>query len=222
MFPNFTAGVFNQKRWPKVGDTDECWMLADLMALHSVAPWLRLPNAEVYRDAAGNPDDTEELDGGTIDQSAKAIRKLWGRDSAGHDGFGQLIEVVQNGSWDSFLAKLKAGHPASLSVSSGALPVAMQFGFTGSHRVAVFFDGEHLRLANPLARAHSRARQISDDTLRTAMRLHPDPRVNAVVMPTVEEAFQVHPLLQHVIDDAVAGLADETDDSDNHMDLTSA
>ena len=180
MFPNFTVGVFNQKRWPKTGDADECWMLADLMAIHSVAPWLRLPNAEDYRNAAGNPDIQGQPDGGTIDDSAKAIRKLWARNSAGDPGFGSLIEDWHGRPWDEFLAKVKLGHPASLSVLSGSLPPAMQFGFGGTHRVAVFFDGDGLRLANPLARAHSRSRRISDDSLRKAMRDHPDPRVNAV------------------------------------------
>ena len=55
MNPQFTTGVFNQQRWPQAGDTDDCWAIADLMAVHSVAPWLPLPGITKYREAAEIP-----------------------------------------------------------------------------------------------------------------------------------------------------------------------
>jgi hypothetical protein len=214
MFAQFTTGVFNQKRWPGVGDTDDCWAIADLMAVHSVAPWLRLPNVPQYREKAGNP-DLEGPTPGSVRQSARAIRALYPK-------FGELIEVVRDGTWDDVSAKIRAGHPASMSVHSGSLPASLQFGFGGNHRVAVFWNGEHLRLANPLARAHSRSKRIAEEDLKGAVLAHPDPGVNCVLMPTVEAAFNLHPLLAGVIDEAVASLDDGTDDTDGTEDVPAA
>jgi hypothetical protein len=212
MIPNFTTGVFNQQRWPGVGDTDDCWAIADLMAVHSVAPWIRLPNLPQYRELADNPNELGPTPG-SITHSARAIRKL-------DPKLGDAIEVMRDGEFADFLGRLKAGHPASLSVKSGSLPPKLQFGFTGNHRVAVFWNGSEIRLANPLARAHSRSKVISEDALRTAIREHPDPGVNCVLLPTAAEAFQLHPLLTGAIEAAIAGLDDGADDTDATEDVT--
>jgi hypothetical protein len=214
VLPQFTTGVFNQRRWPQAGDTDDCWAIADLMAVHSVAPWLQLPAMSRYREAAENPRAPGPTPG-NIDHSTRAIQALYPR-------FGELIEVVREVAFSEFLPKLKAGHPASLSVLSASLPQRLQFGFTGNHRVAVFWNGTEIRLANPLARAHSRTKPISEDELHKAVRDHPFVRVHAVMMPTVEQAFQVHPLLTGAIEAAIAGLDDGTDDSDAMEDVATA
>lgn len=204
MVPQFTSGVFNQRLWPKAGDVDDCWCIADLMVVHGCAPWLRLPNVPKYRAAAGKPDSPGKADPGGILDSARAIGALY-KDLA--------IEVMESGLWEDFIAKVKAGHAASLSVLSGSLPPALQFGFAGPHRVAVFWNGTELRLANPLARAHSRSRAIAEEDLHKAVRDHPASHVNCVLMPTVEEAFKTHPLLQGAIDTAIDTIDDGTDDT---------
>jgi hypothetical protein len=211
--PQFTTGVFNQKRWPRAGDTDDCAVLADLMAVHGVAPWLRLPGVKKYRDAANRPDQPGPTPINVAD-SGRAIRTLYPK-------LGALIEVVQGVTFATFLVKLKAGHPASVSVSSGSLPPRLQFGFSADegHRVTVFWNGTEIRLANPLARAHSRSKPITEAELKKAIDAHDLPNVHAVLMPTVEEAFGLHPLLSGVIDDAIAELDDGTDDTDATEDV---
>jgi hypothetical protein len=205
MLPQFTTGVFNQKAWPRAGDTDDCWVISDLMVVHAVAPWLRLPNVTKYRTAAGNPD----LPGptpGSVDQSARAIRALY-------PTLGEKIQVLKAVTFADFLPKLKAGHPASIGVLSGELPLDLQFGYAGPHRVAVFWTGNEIRLANPLARAHSRSRAIAEDVLHNAVRAHPLAKVNAVLMPTVEQAFRLHPLQPGGVDDPLPDIDNGADDS---------
>jgi hypothetical protein len=214
MVPQFTTGVFNQQRWPQAGDTDDCWAIADLMAVHSVAPWLRLPGVTKYREAANNPRQPGPTPG-NVAQSARAIRTLYPE-------LGDLIEVLEGEPFSAFLPKLKAGHPASISLLSGSLPRSLQFGFTGNHRVAVFWSGSEIRLANPLARAHSRSKPISEEDLHTAVRDHPLSRVHCVLMPTVEEAFRLHPLLTGAIEAAIADLDEGSDDTDATEDVLAA
>lgn len=194
MQPQFSTGVFNQVRWPKAGDVDDCWCLADMMAVHGVAPWLWLPTITDYRTAANKPDVPGEMNGGTVSDSARAIGVLWPR---------LPIELLNGGAWPDLLAKLKSARPASLSVLSGALPANLQFGFAGAHRVTVWWDGATLRLMNPLARPHARSKPITDDALKVAVDRHPDPGVHAVVMPTIETAFRTHPMFQAAVDEAL-------------------
>jgi hypothetical protein len=205
MLPQFTTGIFNQKAWPKAGDVDDCWVIADLMAIHGVAPWLRLPNVTVYRAAAGNPDKPGPTPG-SVDQSAKAIRALYPK-------FGETIRVLKGLPFNEFIPMLKAGHPASIGVLSGKLPQDLQFGYAGPHRVAVFWNGSEIRLANPLARAHSRSRPVPEDVFHAAVKAHPLAAVHAVVMPSVEEAFLLHPLHPGGLDSPLPNVDDGTDDS---------
>lgn len=184
MRPQFSQ-VFNQKLWPQVGDTDDCWAVSDLMAVHSVAPWLSLPGMIAYRDASGNPDDPTARDGGTIAESARAIGALFPL---------LAIEVVNGWSWTNFISKLKANRPASLSLKSGLLPLHMQYGFTGYHRVMVVWNGTSLRVMNPLAKAHSKSVGITEAALKKAVDGYDPGRVWAVLMPSVEVAFKTHPL----------------------------
>ena len=95
MLPQFTTGVFNQQRWSQAGDTDDCWAIADLMAVHSVAPWLRLPGITKYRELAHNP----RMPGPTPGNIAQPARAIRGLDAA--------FEGVP---FSEFLPKLQAGH----------------------------------------------------------------------------------------------------------------
>lgn len=58
MAPQVSTGVFSQRYWPGVGagPLDDCGPLADLMALHAVAPAVLLPSVRTYRVRAGVPD----------------------------------------------------------------------------------------------------------------------------------------------------------------------
>ena len=187
--PHLSSGVFSQKMWPGVGDVDDCWCLADLMAVHAVAPWASLPNITDYRQAAGNPDQPGPT-GGNIGHSAKAIRALYPK------------LVIQTSTanagpltWATFAAKMKTGNrrAASLSVQSNALPPGLIYGFYGTHRVVVTFTGKW-RIANPLAPPHSRWQVIAEADLKRAVNAYPGDYVGCVLTPTVEAAFKTHPL----------------------------
>jgi hypothetical protein len=189
MNPHLSSGVFTQSWWPGNGGRpyDDCWVLADLMAVHAVAPWVSLPNVIVYRREAGNPDEPNVPDGGTIDQSYRAMKRLWPELAA-------KITVLKNVSWADFEAKITKDRTASLSVLSSALPLSHQYGFKGTHRVAVAKVDSGWLSANPLAAPHARYRTITEAALKKAALDYPTPGVNAIVMPSVAAAFKTHPL----------------------------
>ena len=189
MNPHLSSGVFSQSWWPGNGGRpyDDCWCLADMMAVHAVAPWLSLPSVVKYRKAAGNPDEPGIPDGGTIDQSAKAIRALWPK-------IGKLIKVLKADSWAEFEAAITKDRTASLSVKSGSLPLSHQYGFKGTHRVCVAKVDSGWLIANPLAPPHSYYRTISEAALQKAVRDYPAQGTYAIVMPSVAAAFKTHPL----------------------------
>lgn len=190
MNPNLSVGIFNQTWWPGNGGKpyDDCWALADLMAVHGVAPWLNLPTIIKYRAAAGNPDAPGVSDGGTIDQSAKAILTLYPKIAA-------HMHVAKGDSWDDFKARMTYNNnTASLSLLSGALPSGQAYGFKGTHRVAVALLDSGWKIANPLGPPHGPWRDISEAELKKAVDAYPRDGVWALVMPSVETAFKDHPL----------------------------
>lgn len=189
MNPHLSSGVFSQAWWPGNGGRplDDCWALSDLMAVHAVAPWLSLPTIIEFRREAGNPDEAGVSDGGTIDQSYRAMRRLWPKLAA-------LMTVQKGVSWETFEAKITKDRTASLSVLSGALPTGLRYGFNGTHRVAVAKVDSGWLIANPLAPPHSRYRPITEAALKKAVLAYPTPGVNAIVMPSVAAAFKTHPL----------------------------
>lgn len=187
--PHLSSGVFSQKMWPGVGDVDDCWCLADLMAVHAVAPWASLPDITKYRAAAGNPDKPGPT-GGNIAHSTKAIRALYPK-------LAIFTSTANAGplTWAAFASKMKTGNrrAASLSVLSSALPPSLTFGFYGTHRVTVTYTGKW-RIANPLAQPHARWSVISEADLKRAVQAYPGDYVGCVLLPTVEKAFMTHPL----------------------------
>ena len=198
MNPQHTVGAFSQHYWPGVGDIDDCWVVASLQAVAAVAPWSYLHTVPTFRAKAGNPDEAGVQDGGTIAQSAKAIRAL----------YPELDIEVSTGNltWSQFLSRVKAGHPAMVFLMSSGLLDKYEYGYKGEHAVAVAWDGASLRIANPLARPHSRWRVIAPSELETAVKAVAGAGVQGILMPTVAQAFQTHPLLAGAIADAKAGL----------------
>jgi hypothetical protein len=201
MDPQVSVGAFHQASWPGAGDVDDCWAIADLQAIHAVAPWLRLVTVPAYREAAGNP-DLPGPTGGSIADSRRAIRILY--PGLGADYMDQDPVVP----FAALLARLKAGAVASVSVMNGKLPPSLRFGtYAGGHRVAVFYDNPTLRVLNPLAPAHQRAKPITPDQLKAAC-LAFAPGIRAVVFPDPDTAFRTHPLLGPTIAAAVKTLQD--------------
>lgn len=188
MKPQISIGVANQVLWPKAGDVDDCACLACMSAVLAVAPWLPMPNIRKFREASGVPDHRGEPDGHSINEVARAMRKLW-------PALAKLTTVSAGDlTKERVLTEIEGGRPAMLFVWSGALPADQQYGFSGGHAIAaVYVDGEFL-IANPLAPAHSRWKTIGRNRLGEALRAMPGPGARAILMPTVEQAFTTHPL----------------------------
>lgn len=183
-----SVGAFSQPLMPGAGDVDDCWCTSDLQCVHACAPWLALPTIPAWREAAGNPDRPGPT-GGTIEQSAQAIRGFYPR---------LAIEVLDTDAAVAFAAfanKLKAetGRIATVELLSGALPPALRFGFLGTHRCSVWWQpGTGWRMFNPLQPAHQRALELTEDELRTALRAHAEV-VHAIVFPLPTVAIKGHP-----------------------------
>lgn len=185
--PQLSTGVINQERWPTAGDVDDCWVIAALTALHASAPWEGLVSVDRFRAAAGNPDDPNQADGGTISQIGQALRTLYPRlnfdESVGEYDLGEFKRKVRD-----------EGRPAVVFCISSALDPRFQYGFTGGHAVAVAFDGVRFRLSNPLAPAHTRWRFIGDAELDRVLRSWPGGGTYGVLMMPPSQAFTRHPL----------------------------
>ena len=156
-----STGVLSQAWYPGIGEgpLDDCGPLADFMALHAVAPTVPLPTVRTYRTRAGVADTDTASEGLSLEDSEKAMRATW---PAGN------VELFR-GLWSTFLARLKAGWVASASVLSKSLPESLRFGFLRNHRITVFWNGSGLRVLNPLAPPHSRAKSITAAALQKAM-----------------------------------------------------
>lgn len=175
-----STGVFNQALWPGIGGgpRDDCWVLADYMGAHAVAPELGLPSIARYRELANIAGwkpvypDTDATEGGALEHSLKAIRALWP----------DLDAELYRGTWEGFLARCPVGHCASVSVLAGRLPARLRYGFTGNHRILLVRTSSGPKVLDPLARAHSKAKAITLAELRAAMAAYPDAEAASAII----------------------------------------
>lgn len=184
--------VFSQRDWPGIGDIDDCWVLASLQAVHTVAPWLKLPGVKFFREKANKPDVQGQLDVGDEHDMARGLEALYPT---------LEIEVVDGMPFSQFADLVKSGRPAALVVKAGDLPAAMQTTYKGIHAITVAFDDEKQEwlVADPLARAHSKPVPIARADLRKAVKGF-KPNIHAVLMPTIERALPTHELHQEQVD----------------------
>jgi hypothetical protein len=185
VIPTFWIGTISQRAWRGVGGgaLDDCWACADAMCLNSVTPWDRLDGVGAYRKAAGVPDTASGSEGGSLDASLKGVKAL-------HPKLGPMMELYR-GSFAGFLAKVKAGHPASASVWSRALGYATEF----KHRIVIYWNGSTLKMLDPLWPAYREAQAVSEAFVKKALADYPGTaEANALLFPTVEQAFTTHPL----------------------------
>lgn len=187
-----SVGVLGQAFWPGAGDVDDCWAVSDLQGVAAVAPWLQLVTIPKYREAADRP-DLPGPSGGRIQDSAKALRKLYPG-----LGFAAYQDATSSGAglrFSDWLPMLKGGRPSSVEIVAGSLPARLRHGFAGLHRVLVFWDPQDgWRILDPLAAPHSRAEKIEGLELEAAVRAV-GTSVHAIVFATPAEAFRTHPLL---------------------------
>lgn len=194
-----SIGALGQAGWPGAGDVDDCWAVSDLQGVHASAPWLQLYTVPRYREAAGNPDRPGPT-GGTIEQSARALRKLYPSLAfAAYVAPGSTGLGLRFSDWS---VMVKAGRPSSVEIIAGELPPRLRHGFAGRHRILAFWDGTAgYRILDPLAAPHSRAEEIAKPELEASIGAA-GPGVRAIVFPTEAEAFLGHPLLEDAITQA--------------------
>jgi hypothetical protein len=169
-------GVFNQIRWPGVGDADDCWVISTLWALVASGRVTKenLPSVRAFRDAAGVPDVQGRKDGGSNAQILKALQKL----EPGIDA-----KLYSSNNVVMFRAWLSKGYIADLAVNSGALPKYLQFGFTGLHQISVVMQGGKYYVMNPLAQEGSALLEITEQNLmKAAFAFLKDGRLHGVLI----------------------------------------
>lgn len=190
--PRFqTSFILSQRDWPGAGDIDDCWLVADLAALHACAPWLPLVGASAYRRAAGNPDVQGEPNGGQLRHSIKALRELY-------PDYAQRFHAMSGESWTTLMNAWADGRATSVSLTSSELPPSLRYGFGGFHRVSILrTPGGVLLFANPLAPGYSRWEQVEESDIRPAILAYGKakegkPCAYAVTFPTLLEALDVY------------------------------
>lgn len=176
--------TFSQRTWPGAGDIDDCWVVSAIQCAAAVAPWLPLLTVPEFRAFANDPDDGKN-DGGNVDDLMVGTVHAWPR-------LAPLVVPMRGWAWDDVLAKVKAGQPASLCVTSGRLPVP--YGFAGGHQVTIFHEPTvGLRIANPLAPDRSEPIRIATPAARAAAEAFGSGKVYGVLFPTPAQAFVTHP-----------------------------
>jgi len=192
-----TSFVFNQARWPghdpQPGsggpDIDDCWVVSALQCVHAVTPGARLVGIPAFREAAGNPDDPNDSDGGNLAQIVRGVEGCY------PDYKGKLRRL-RGASWAEFLRLVDDERRIlSVSIVSGKLPVRLQYGFAGAesyHQVSVVRKANRL-FANPLAPVYSRFDEVASwDAIKPAVMAYGRAKAGtsgvwAVVFPTEAE-----------------------------------
>lgn len=208
-----TSFVFNQVAYPGAGDVDDCWAVASLQCVHAVQPQRHLVGIPVFREQAGNPDDPNEPDGGTLAQIVRGVTGCY-------PVFDGKLRRFRGASWTELVAVLNEKRPVSLAVVAGKLPLRLQYGFAGRHQVALALDGTR-KFANPLAKAQSRWDELASWDVVKAAALEfgrvraGTPGIWAVVFPTYDEmqAPDTSPFTQADIDAAELATADKVRDA---------
>lgn len=171
--------ALSQVTYPGAGDVDDCWVVATIHAARrSLGAQMLMPTVPEFRAAAGNPDDPNASDGGTLTQIMEAVPKLWPQ-----------LGVRRYGSRDTadFESYLRHGWTASLAVLSSGLPLSMQHGFKGSHQVSVFYVDGAYWLMNPLQRSGDAPHRIEFDQIIQAARQFGLGYILAALFPPASE-----------------------------------
>jgi hypothetical protein len=181
-----TSIVFDQRTWPGAGDVDDCWVVSALQAMNATSPWAHLVSVPVFRKAAGVPDHPHQADGGNVGAIRRGLVGCY-------PALRGLVSVFRGDPLGRLEAELLAGHPASVSIIAGKLPVPLRFGFTGAHQVTLAARGDRYLFANPLARPQSRWLTIDWRDVAPAIREYGRVRTGsagawAVTLPTDQEA----------------------------------
>lgn len=180
--------VASQRTWPKVGDIDDCWVLAWMMCQIAVAPWLPWLDATEARAAAGDPDD------GVDDGNDRGIWDMVRGVRAATPALGALCRPVNRDlDWDALLPRIKAGRPFAAAVMGGAMPKVYT---RVPHQVVLFHEpGIGLRAADPMAPDRSEPYRIATLAAKRACESFAGAgKVVGVLFPNEVEAFPTHPL----------------------------
>ena len=171
-----TSMVFSQRTWPGVGDLDDCWVLSSLQCVNCSAPWLYLPNSDVFRHAAGDPDDGKK-DGGSIAEIVKGVTTLYPE-------FKGKLTAIRGETFATLRHLLAQGRPVSVALSSGKLPAAIRYGKGDvPHQATLVEKGDQLLFANPMAPMGSKWDRIDWGDVRPAILDYGAGKVFGVAFP---------------------------------------
>ncbi len=168
--------VRSQIGFPGAGNVDDCWVVATVWAATAFREDIHQPDVPEFRRHAGDPDDPNHADGGSLDEMVRGARGVWP---------GVRVERY-DGAWTGLRDRVKTGRPASLAVRASHLPSSMRFGFTGAHQIGVGWDADRTTfvVANPLAPNESKPKAIDAAVLRDAAKAMPfGGRVQATIFP---------------------------------------
>ena len=169
--------VFSERTWPGAGDLDECWVMSALQCVNASAPWLYLPNSDVFRHAAGDPDDGHR-DGGSIAEIVKGVTTLYPE-------FKGNLTVLRGESFATLKRQAASGRPVSVALSAAKLPDKIRHG-TGNvaHQCTVVLkpDGRVL-FANPMAPMGSKWDNVDWNDLRPAILDYGNGKVFGIAFP---------------------------------------
>lgn len=186
--------VASQRTWPKVGDIDDCWVLAWLMCQIGVAPWLPWWDVAEARKFAGDPDD------GKADGNDAGVEDLLRGVRTATPAFGELCAPIR-GSWDfdRLLDALKGDstidtvRPFAAAVMGGSLPKV----YTRVPHQVVFFHepGVGLRCADPMAPDRSEPYRITkDEAIKALASFAGAGKVVGVLFPSRAQTAPLNPL----------------------------
>ena len=149
--------TINQLTYWGIGDYNECSIIAAYWAARAAGFTGTLPTIAAFKQAAGVTGQVmghsaAEIGSGLVGTSLAVMKPL----------------VMQGAAWTDFVAAMKAGGTASLSVDSALLPSELRFGFYGTHSIGVVYAAGQWYVANPLAPDKSAPLPISEAALKVA------------------------------------------------------
>jgi hypothetical protein len=222
-----TSMVFSQRKWPGVGDIDDCWVLSGIQCINVTAPWLRLVSVPAFRKAARKPDIQGQADGGQIVDIKRGVEALFPDWYSGPT----RVRLLRGESWQTVKDLAAEGRPLSLAVVSAKLPTRMQYGFAGYHQVSLVQKGNgRWLLANPLAQPYARWQEIDPAELRSAVMAYGRAKSGSggawfAAFPTDTEMAAIYrpfddstPFDQEDVDRITAAIASERDDLAGRID----
>lgn len=191
--------ILSERTWPGVGDRDDCWVLSALQCTLAVAPWLHLPGSQVFRAAAGDPDDGKH-DGGNIAEIIRGTEGTWPL----LDG---KLTALRGVPMTRIVNLVEKGRPVSIALMSGKLPPRIRHMPNDvAHQCSLFAQGDRILFANPMAQMADKLDEITWKDVRPAILAYGNGQAFGVAWPTADELASSAPGFAAALSDAIAHL----------------